>query len=563
MILTLPARKDPWRHLVGWLAAWCLTITVGAGAFCCRAADAPLLPGLVVRFGSIDAIDAEDGILAAFIRSVRNDGIFIPPMRTFVGPEIRNPTFFGLAQDAWIECALLFPTLPGAMDHVWVFPVDNRGEYLSQLANQGLTEYEGMDSVTVLREVDSDGYARVWYLEWLPGNLAVFGANREAVASARAVYAAQGAAQGLLAGTGGRFLEPDVTIRLLPFRLATWRTAPNRYWWRDTVTRLARDLVAYWRPGSARVRLIETLAEEFAAWPRSLRNLELALWFESEGIEWRLDAEGGFFPPPASGLEVMRRLPPETVLAYATPLTATTLAGIGGMAGEILVAAAGGARLLLGALERPAALQGILARLMDMVTSVSAASYVFSQLGWDVRILADAVAGSASVEILPLGDASAEAFYDAVIVARRRDNWLALVVGPGRSATEDRRDLMEYRAGIAEQALAPDQDGSPGVREAFTRMGPQGASFMGLLQPVRCIQLVMLEAADWRPRSPDQHEPLATQLAREMLEYPAAGTWTAVGEGASGTWRCNGGVTWFSLSRLSAALGITESIAME
>lgn len=589
-------------------------------AFCAAllVAVAPLRAGevgdwsalLVVRFGNIDAIDAEDGDLALFLKSIRNDGRFIPPMRTLVGPEIRNPTFFGVVFEAWLEGVVLVPVSAGRPELLWVFPVDNRDEYMTQLASHGLSEYEGMDGVTILREMDSDGNVRTWHMEWLPGNVAVFGANREAVAAARQLYAENSAARGLLArpGAGSGFLEADAVVRFFPPRLAAWQDKePGQYWWRETVTRLTDDLIEYWRVSPARARLIRSLADRLTLWPLGLTRMELGVWIEQNGIEWTLEADGAFGTARRGQLEVMRHVPDNTALAWAVPVTRESLAEFGGWAEILLLGAAGGvvtqearaeAREFFGVLTTAGPEEIALAwvpppqgnpelgasrllllrlgnedaveRLWEGIRQASApgtpAAQAFAQMGVTVGFATDrADPFAADLTVAPGGDtASGEnPYYHATLVLRRNGNLAALAVGESRGDPEMRQRVAGYRAALAESAVRDGASGGPDVREAFTRVGSGGASFVGFLEPVRFLQLCLVEAGDWRVRSPDQHEPLSTQLAREMLEYGSERAWTASGQATGGTWALGGGIGWRSLARLAAALGITESIAMD
>ena len=594
----------PWpRHGVFLLLSFALLVCCCAGR--CAGADGGWPPLLIVRFGNVDALDAEDGELASFLKSIRNDGRFIPPMRTLVGPEIRNPTFYGVTYEAWIECALMAPPV-GALERVWMFPVDNRDEYMAQLANQGLSEYEGMDGVTILRETDTDGNAHIWHLEWLPGSVAVFGADRSAVAAARQLYAENSASRGLLAGAGGRYVEPDILVRLLPPRLAMWQDRiPGQYWWREKIDRLTRDLVRYWQPNPARVRFIGMLADRLAAWPRGVEQIDASVWFEPDGVEWRLRAAGDFSPSTKGQLGVFRRVPERAALAYALPVSPESFRRFGGWAGGLLLDAAGGVvtrdarqlvldifdRLSRGSLREAAwawvappannpglggtrllimdwAAPEMLERAWNMIAAAvgpdTPLAQVFSQLGWNVSIRRDELHPHA-VEIVATGTASGTrvTMYDAIACYRRQGNIAALAIGASRPDAAERRKVVAYRTALAAQAVEETGAGGADVRGAFTRMGSGGAGMLGIFTPVRFLQLSLVETADWRPRSPDQHEPLSTQLAREMLEYGAGNAWTVGAEANGRGWDFNGGMSWRSLSRLSAALGITESIGMD
>lgn len=591
-------------------AVWLLVL---AFAFAPRAAAADSddwSPLMVVRFGNIDAIDAEDGELAAFLRSIRNDGRFTPPMRDIVGPEIRNPTFFGIAYEAWMECVLLVPVSAGNAERLWVFPVENRDEYMTQLAGLGLSEYEGMDGVTILREMDADGNIHTWHMEWLPGNVAVFGANRDAVASARQLYAENSASRGLLARAGAGFMEPDVLVRLFPPLLASWQDRePGLYWWRDKIDRLANDLIAYWQPSPARARLVRSFADLLVLWPRGVRRLDFGLWLESAGLEWNMAVDGDYHARPPSQLAVIRRVPDRTALAWAVPTPRETVEDFGRYAGDFILAAAGGVvsqearqeakgffelllaggmgeaafawvpppagnpelggcRLLLAQWENPDAVDAAWERLRLLAGPGAAAAQVFSQMGWKVELLADpADPRAADLFIYPANDSGngvrGEPYCHATATLRRNGGLAALVVGESRPDAAIRAHVAAYRARLAEEAVNSGGAGGADVREAFTKAGPAGASFLGFFEPVRFLQLCLIESGDWRPRSPDQHEPLSTQLAREMLEYSSGRAWTAAGESSPGTRRLTGSVGWDSLARLAAALGLTEAIAME
>ncbi|MCD7896899.1 MAG: hypothetical protein LUG50_09535 [Planctomycetaceae bacterium] len=587
-----------------------LVAAFGAAAFADRttAGEPDWSPLAVIRIGNIDALDAEDGDLALFIKSIRNDGRFIPPVRTLIGPEIRNPTFFGLTFETWLEGVLMVPREPGNPQGVWLFPVDSRDEYMSQLSSLGISEYEGMDGVTILREIDADGNVRTWYMEWLPGNIAVFGRHRRSVEAARALYAENSAARGLLAGPGGRIIEADVTVRLYPPRLSTWQVdEPGMYWWREKVDLITRDLLDYWQPGSARTRLMYALADRLALWPRSMKQMDLAMWFEPDGVEWRLSVNGDWRPAAAGQLETIRALPERTAMAYAVLVTVPSLAVMGDFAGDFLLAAAGGvvtqeartmvlelfaavlaggpteitaawiappvnrpelggARMAIIDMDRPEMVGPFWRNLLAAVQPGTPVSLVLSQIGLELLVVPETHGpGTAVVEAYPFGGVQRGdgPLHSALYVSRMAGSRL-VVVGGGRPGDDDAvRRVAEYRIALADEAAANDTDGTADVRSVLTRMGPQGAAFLGLFAPVRFLQLALVETGDWRPRSPDQHEPESSQLAREMLEYGTARAWSVVGENSPGNWRFHGEITWSSLARLSAALGITESIGMD
>ena len=134
--------------------------------------------------------------------------------------------------------------------------------------------------------------------------------------------------------------------------------------------------------------------------------------------------------------------------------------------------------------------------------------------------------------------------------------------GESGGAYQDVDAALRYRAGLADASLrADDPLGSPGTRNAFTLMGARGASFMMTLSPVRFLQIMFAEAADWRVLAPDEAEPVSTRLAREMFEYRDAGSaWGLVGVKRDGGWDTNARMSWNSLHALAVALGITQTI---
>ncbi len=572
-----------------------------------HAGEADWTPLAAIRFGNIDAIDAEDGDLATFMKSIRNDGRFIPPLHTLVGPEIRNTTFYGLTYEGWLEGLLLAPPAPGPTQTLWVFPVDNRDEYMTQMANLGLSEYEGMDGVTRLRELDADGNAHTWFMEWLPGNVAIFGGSRDAVAATRRIYAENVAARGLLHHAGGQYVEPDAMLRLFPGRVASWQDHEfGQYWWRDSIGKLTDDLVAYWGPNPARERLLRSLAERFVLWPRNFESLDLSLWFEREGIEWRMAVRGESGFTGRGQLATLRQTPERAGLAYAVPFTPARFADLGDRLGAFLLGAAGGvvsqevraaattlwaaladaglreatqcwiapppgrpelgaARLLVSDWAAPDRLSGALQALEALIEPGTPVAYALGQMGLVAAM--STYGDDPDAKILRIdpanGSPEAEPYYHGGLVLRRSGSRVVMVAGSGRADADQMRAVMAYRTALADETLAYDGPGQGDVRLAFSRMGEGGATFLAIFHPVRFLQLCLVEAADWRPRSPDQHEPLSTQLAREMLEYGAGRAWTAAGEADPGQYTISGGIPWQSLARISAALGITESISMD
>lgn len=560
----------------------------------------------MVRFGDVDALDAEESPLASFVKSIRNDGRFIPPMRTLAGPSICNPTFFGVVYEAWMEMLILAPDDAGPPELVWVFPVDSRDEYLAYLVNQGLSEYEGMDGVTVLRETERDGEVRVRHMEWLPGNVVVFGDDRAAVVAVRRLYAENSASRGLLARAGGEYVEPDLMLRFFPARLVEWRLGePAEYWWSGFVDMLTRDLLSGWRPNAARSRLVGSLAESLVLWPRGLEKVEFGVWFEREGVEWKMEVDGAGTPPIRSQLDIMRAVPGRAAMAYAVPFSSAAFDRAADLVGAFLLGAAGGvvnaegrelairfrrtletaglaeavygwlpppaggpeygaSRFLVTDWTRPGGLDAALATVRQAFGAASPLRQIFVQMGLEATLRVDEpLPGAAEMEIRPAGDKPREPYYRALFGCAVNGGRMALVVGAGRGDPEERRAVAHYRLSEARRMVEPAPEGPPEVRRAFVRMERAGASLLGIFDPVRFMQLALVEAADWRPRSPDQQEPLSTQLAREMLEYGSAGPWTLEGRARIDGWSFTGGVSWSSLTRLTAALGITESIGME
>ncbi len=195
---------------------------------------------------------------------------------------------------------------------------------------------------------------------------------------------------------------------------------------------------------------------------------------------------------------------------------------------------------------------------------------VFAQMGLSVKLTQDPEnAFTADLLVLPPAGAGGEdgdgkaPYCHATVTMRRNGGVVVLASGESRDDPEERRRVIAYRAELAEQAANNAGNGGPDVRETFTRVDASGAGFAAFFEPVRFLQLCLVEEGDWRPRSPDQHEPLSTQLAREILEYGSDRAWTATGSAERGVWTFSGSIRWRSMARLAAALGITESIAME
>ncbi|MDR1534642.1 MAG: hypothetical protein LBU64_06025 [Planctomycetota bacterium] len=566
-------------------------------------------PLLVSRLGDVDNIDSEEGALAAFIGGMRNDGRPSSPARTLIGPAILNPTFFGLPAGAWLEAVVLAPPGPGELGLIWAFPVENRDEYTSQFSGEGLSWFDSLDDgLTVIRKMEPDGGFGEWHMAWLPGGAALFGRERTALIAARRIYAGRRAANGLLAAPAGLAADPDLSIRLDPASLASWREKDaGEYWWRENIRLLAGDLVNYWRPGSARVGLIRSLAEELALWPLSLERVDLRIWFEGGGIEWILEAIGGFAPRTfPSELESLRRVPDRTALAYAIPLGPERVREIGDWARSLLLDAAGGAvgfeareamftlfslvrragarqiaaawvpppldrpelgaaRLFVVEWERPGELEPVWPLVLQAARPESPVSRALAQIGLHLSLDPESgVPGSLAARLGSPGRPELPAYANPLLVFRRSGPWTALASGVARVDSLERSVLAGYLAELADGSVAGQGPGGPDIREAFVRMGRNGADLLGFFDPVRFLQLAFMESADWRLGAPGQGEAAAgARLAREMNEYRSGGAWNLAGEIRDGAWILNGGLSWSSLSRLAGALGLSESLGME
>jgi hypothetical protein len=167
------------------------------------------------------------------------------------------------------------------------------------------------------------------------------------------------------------------------------------------------------------------------------------------------------------------------------------------------------------------------------------------------------------IGIKPAGADIPPLYADILLAFRRHGPWTVFAYGANRADAAARRELAAHRADLAGKAAEKSDPGGPNIREAFTRMGRRGADWLGLLDPVRFLQLSFAEAADWGERLPDQIEPESTRLAKEMLEYRSGGAWTAAGEYEGRSRVVNGSFSWNSLTRLAGALGVTEAIGMD
>ena len=164
----------------------------------------------------------------------------------------------------------------------------------------------------------------------------------------------------------------------------------------------------------------------------------------------------------------------------------------------------------------------------------------------------------------PDAGGSGSSYADILLSFRQSGPWTVFAYGANRSDAGEKRLLASHRGDLAAMAAEKSGPGGPDIREAFTRMARRGADWLGLLDPVRFLQLAFTDSADWRERLPDRIEPESTRLAREMLEYRSGGAWTAVGEyDGRGRHVVNGSFPWNSLTRLAGALGVTEAIGMD
>jgi len=572
-----------------------------------EARDLEMQEALVLRIEDIGALDAADSDLSLFLSPIRRDAANAPFLTSLIGPMLHNPYFTGLAADAWLEGVLAIPVKPGPLVWVWVFPVDSQDEYLSGLLRLGMSDAEGVDDVSVLSRVDPDGNIERSYLDWLPGNIAVFGNDRDGVRAVREIYQLAGARRGLLGARKGRELSPDISLRFLPSRFATWQSdEAGVYWWRSQVRRLAAELIEYWEMDSARGRFVTSMAEDLADLPMAWSNTELRLWMDEKTIEWRLALTGGSDRAgPLSQLSSIRRMPEGVSEAYAYALNQELFESLANLAGRLLLGAAGGvvpsgareaaesfARMLSQAGPRQAAISWlpinpetprlgssrILAAEWDRPEVLDAAWLVFlaaaqsdgpvaaamTQMGAVLSLdLSSTIPGACTLTVKPRTKENTKPYFAASMVARRQNQWLSLVWGEVGQDQELQRQILEHRAQLADAVLQDGLDGTPDVRQAFTLMGQSGASFIMTLSPVRFLQTLLAEAADWRILTPDEEEPLSTRHAQEMFEFrDAGGAWCAVGTEEAGKREIIGRISWDSLKALAAALGLSENLAI-
>lgn len=557
---------------------------------------------LVLRVENITNIDAPDSELSLFLSRIHREGATIPAVSSVVGPLLKNPYLTGLPDDAWLEGVLIVPVGPGPLSWVWVFPVDHQDDYLASMIRLGLSDTESSGGMSVLSSIDPEGNIDRSYLDWLPGNIAVFGAERDAVRTACQIYEAEGAAQGLLGSRRGREIAPDVAVRFLPPRLAAWQDEEaGVYWWRQSVTGLGAELIGFWDPETPRARLIAQLADDAASLPMAWPRLDVGVWFGEDSVDWRIELAGGSGRQgPVSDLTAMRRLPAETAEAYALALDRQDLTELLDFCGRLLLGAAGGAvptgardaaatfarlltqagprqlaaawlpletgdpvlgstRLLLTEWERPELLDAAWLVLDAALNADGPVVTALGQLGWKTRLEIDPEAPGAGNLIIEAIDGRAEQpYYSAGFAFRRAGPWLAAAWGKADSPDEQTR-ILGHRAGLAEAMLAASGPGSADARQAFTLVDSEGATGIIAFSPIRFLQTILAEAADWRILSPDDAEPASTRQAREMFEYEdSGGAWVAAGT-RRGAWTANARMSWHSLEALAAALGIAEN----
>ncbi|MDR0361918.1 MAG: hypothetical protein LBJ46_04425 [Planctomycetota bacterium] len=554
-----------------------------------------------LRLDDVEALDARDGELAAFLGGIGVDAGSSPPVRSLVGPLLKNPYLTALAPDAWIEGALLVPDRPGRPAWVWIFPVDDQDDYRAVLERQGLVNLENMDDGLLLGESVRDGAVSYWHLEWFSGNIAAFGSDRDAVRAAREIHESAGEARGSLADRRDRTFSPDLSVRFSPRLLAAWQDRePGVYWWRTQVERLAGELVGFLAPAPSRAGLVRSLADDLAAAPLAWEGVELSLWLGRSAVEWRLDLFGGAGGQPAkSALSLSRRLPEGIAQGFAASLSRESMAELGDLAGRLVVGGAGGAvstatreeaRVLLALLTAAGPNQAAVgwdtvparnprlgsARVMAVEWDSSAPAVqawrrfetetlanaavrqTLGQLGWNVTVgAADPESGARSIRIDPAAGGSP--YLNLLVAARAAADLTVFAWAENVDDPELRAERAARLSALVERMLLGDPEGQAGVREAFTLMGRDGADFLAVLYPVAFMKMALSENADWRRMAADGPEPESTRLAREMHEYVDAGPpWSAVGERIEGGWRVNGAVAWESLLAFAAALGLTD-----
>ncbi|MDR3211479.1 MAG: hypothetical protein LBU79_06145 [Planctomycetota bacterium] len=554
---------------------------------------------LVIRLDNVDNLDSSESSLARFITALR-DGESYSPVRSLLGPALRNPFLTGLNVDAWVEGVILPHPTSENLFLIWTFPVEDQDAYLEALIRLGMTETGGDGESTRLSMIEADGEQQDYFIDWLPGNLAVFGISREAVRVVRQIYELAGASRGLLANRGRATYPPDLAVRFFPARFAALQgSEAGVYWWREQIGRLAEELSNYLDPAPPRRRLILSLFEDLASLPLSYSQLEASLWLGDDVIDWRLavnasrSAPPGFGPEGKSELSSLRRLPEEATLSYALATDPAYLNYLTTLTSRILLGAAGGvvplaareamsglweriraanprqaglawlnadpehvaegaSRILLLEWEKPALLAGWGSSLLESLVS-QPVIYALGEIGWQLELteMPDPP-GCYSLTVRPVNDAESP-YLSVTLVVRASGPWVALAWGRPGPETAVRLDKR------VTDVLAADGPGPPAARQVFTLMEREGAGSAFILFPVRLLSLFLGEAADWSNRPPDTDEPMSTRIAREMQGYRDAGAWYAVGTPDSDQYIWNGSLSWESLYAFAAALGLAET----
>ncbi len=558
---------------------------------------------MVLRFSDVERLDSQDSELVQFMADLHNQGTIRPPLQSIIGSSIKNPFFSGLAVDAWIEGILLVPTRPGPLSLVWIFPVDNQDSYLTTLMRQGLSDTEGIGDISVMSELDPDGNIKYYYLEWLPGNLAVFGTERNAVQSARAIYESAGASRGLLGTVIGHEIAPDIKVSFQPSRFAGWQHSETGvYWWRTQIDRLVTDFIAFWRPEPARAKLMQSLAEDLASWPMSMSRLEFDVWFDEIGIEWRFRTTGhGNDTRPQSELATIRHIPGNSAITYAMAFDAAMFRDMENLVGRLLLGAAGGVvpsgakdvatafadtlrraslteasvawiappssnpglrstRLVVSEWQNPELLEAAWLVLESALNSEGPVQAALAQLDWELELQSiDDGQCRLTISLSDGNQLPRKNIFDCIFTARLSGRMLAMAWG----AVNDREPVLvkEHQLEIVADVFRPDQQGTANVRQAFTMVGSAGASMMIVFSPVTFIQMVLSEAADWRLLALDEEEPLSAKIAKEMYEYRDTGkSWLMTGTQRQGISLVDGRLSWNSLKALAVSIGLTDNV---
>ncbi len=580
-----------------------LVLILGSVATALEAEPGDMREILVLRFSDVERLDSQDSELVQFMADLHSEGTIRPPLQTIIGSSIKNPFFSGLAIDAWIEGIVLAPTRPGLLNLVWIFPVDNQDSYLTTLMRQGLSDTDGVGDISILSELDPEGNIKYYYLEWLPGNLAVFGTDRYAVQSAKDIYESAGASRGLLGAMVGHEIAPDIKVHFLPSRFAGWQNSEiGVYWWRTQVERLVTDFIAFWRPEPARAKLMQSIAEDLASWPLSMNLLEFDIWFDEIGIEWRLRASAqDNITRPQSQLATIRRIPENSAITYAIATDAAMFRDMETLIGRLLLGAAGGVvpsgakdvatafadtlrraslteasiawiappssnpglrstRLTVTEWQYPELLETAWLVLESALNSEGPVQAALTQLGWELQLQSFGDGQCRLIITSSDGNQSPrKIIFDSIFTAQLSGRLLALAWG----AVNDRQPemLREYQKELVNPVFRSDPPGTANVRQAFTMVGSTGASMMVVFSPVTFIQTVLSEAADWRMLALDEEEPLSTKIAKEMYEYRDTGeAWLMTGTQRQGISLSDGRISWSSLKALAVSIGLTDNV---